>query len=62
MTLEQLTEQGFASAAELKLAGTKEIKDLGRNEWGFREFLLIDTNGRKWDYIPEDQLYELRAQ
>ncbi len=63
MNLEQLTEQGFASLSELDSAnGIAERKDLGINEFGLRERQIIDTNGKLWELIPEDGLYELARQ
>ena len=60
MNAEQLVEQGFASYKELKDAGIKNIIDLGTNEWGFKERVIILNNDSQWDYIPEDELYELK--
>lgn len=60
MTSEQLTLQGYASRRELQEADMiKKQFDLGRNKWGFEERVIIDVNDRQWDYIPEDQIYEL---
>lgn len=63
LTTEQqkaLINQGFASYFELEALGIKKKYDLGKNEWGFRERLIIDEFDNQWDYIPEDQLYEKR--
>lgn len=57
---EQLINQGFASYSELQALGIKKKYDLGINEWGFRERLIVDEFDNQWDYIPEDQLYEKR--
>jgi len=60
MTDQELVEQGFAEYIELKEAGIKNTVDLGKNEFGFNERVIILNNGSQWDYIPEDNLYELR--
>lgn len=62
MTLEQLTQQGFASFSELKEAGITKKFELGKNEFGLNERVIIDNNQNQWDYIPEDQIYELRKE
>lgn len=61
MTLDQLTEQGFASYSELKATnGIKKVIEKGKNDFGFNEREIIDVNGNTWDYIPEDNTYELK--
>lgn len=61
--LEELTERGYASYFELdKVRSIKKTIDRGVNEWGFKDKTIVDINGRHWDYIPEDQIYELVEQ
>lgn len=60
MLTEHLTVQGFASYSELKEAGIRKVFELGKNEWGFNERVIIDNALNQWDYQPEDQIYELR--
>lgn len=52
-------EQGFASYSELKAAGIAEVINKGRNSWGFIDRTILLEDGSRWDYIPEDQIYEL---
>jgi len=60
MSVHQLTLQGYASRKELREAGMiKKEFNLGTNEWGFSQRVILDINDRQWDYIPEDQIYEL---
>jgi hypothetical protein len=61
MTSKEIVEQGFASYKELKDVGIKNTIDLGTNEFGFKERIIILNNNSQWDYIPEDELYELRV-
>lgn len=61
MDLQALTERGFADWQELDKAGIKKKFELGRNEFGFNERVIIDNNLNQWDYIPEDNMYELRT-
>lgn len=61
MDLLQLTEQGYASGKELVEAGIKKKFELGRNEYGLQERVIIDNNNNQWDYMPEDYIYELRT-
>ncbi len=61
MDLNDLTQQAFASYNELNsIEAIKKKFDLGKNEFGFRERVIIDSNNNQWDYIPEDGIYELR--
>lgn len=59
MNLQQLTEQGYATYTELKQAGIKTVIEKGKNEWGLTERTIIDNAGNSWEYIPEDNIYEL---
>lgn len=58
--LQSAHSQGYATYGELKRVGMKKKFDLGQNEWGFLEHVIIDNDDRQWDYIPEDNIYELR--
>lgn len=51
----------YASFQELKLKGIKQVIEKGKNEFGLYERLIILNDGSKWEYIPEDNLYELQA-
>lgn len=62
MDLQTLIQQGYASWFELDKAGIKKKFELGRNNWGFNERVIIDNNLNQWDYIPEDNIYELRTE
>ena len=57
---QSLITQGYATYHQLKAYGIKKKYDLGRNDWGFREYLIVDEDNNQWDYIPEDGIYELR--
>lgn len=57
---DSLINQGFASYHELDALGIKKKYNLGRNEWGFHEYLIVDIYDNQWDYIPEDGYYEKR--
>lgn len=57
-SLNELKEQGYASYTELKEAGIRKVFNLGKNEWGFNERVIIDNNYDQWNYIPEDEIYE----
>ncbi len=59
MTLAELKEKGFASYLELKEHITRKI-DLGTNEFGFKDKIVELSDGTQWDYLPEDNLYEIR--
>jgi hypothetical protein len=60
--LERFVEMGFASFSDLERSGhVKQKVNKGKNEFGFTEYELTDTQGNIWDYIPEDGIYELRA-
>jgi hypothetical protein len=58
--IELLQKLGYASYFELKKAGIEKVIDKGINAFGFREELVIDCEGGHWDYIPEDEIYELK--
>lgn len=63
---QQITEHAedehpqYASYSELKAKGIKHYWDRGINEWGFRERIIELNNGDQYDWIPEDQIYEIR--
>lgn len=60
-TLEQLLETGVASYKELVEANCIQKRyDNGLNDWGLREYVIIDTEGNQWDYQPEEHFYVLR--
>ncbi len=61
MTIEALKEQGYADYSELKQAGIRKTISLGVNCWGFQSRIIETVDGTQWDYIPEDQIYELRT-
>ena len=45
---------------QLKDLGIKKTINLGRNEFGFNEKIIELNDGTQYDYIPEDNLYEIR--
>lgn len=51
-----------ATYSELEELGIKRKINLGKNEWGFNEKIIELVDGTQYDYIPEDNLYELRAE
>lgn len=58
-TIDELLYEGFADYHELS-PYIRETINHGRNVFGFNEKTIILTDGSKWDYIPEDNIYELQ--
>ena len=46
---------------ELEKLGIKRTIKLGKNEFGFNEKIVELNDGTQYDYIPEDNLYEIRT-
>ena len=58
MNLEELKKQGIADYQEIKDHIVKTI-DRGYNDFGLMDKTVVLEDGSYWDYMPEDQLYEL---
>lgn len=46
---------------ELKELGIKRTIDMGKNSFGFNERIIELNDGTQYDYIPEDNLYEIKT-
>lgn len=57
--LDELTKLGVATYRELKTAGIKGKLSIGNDDWGVPGYVIIDSNDRQWDFIPEDKNYIL---
>lgn len=50
------------SFKELNALGIKKTYNLGKNEFGFTERIIELNDGTQYDYIPEDNYYEIRTE
>jgi hypothetical protein len=48
----------YAEYSELRARGIKRTINLGKNAFGFNERIVELNDGTRWNYIPEDQVYE----
>lgn len=60
MTIEDLKAQGMAEFNDIK-PFIKFTINHGMNSFGLIDKTLVLVNGSLWDYIPEDELYELNS-
>jgi hypothetical protein len=57
---ETIASRGVAEYSELKQIGITKLINRGRNEFGLIQLVVETADGNQWDYIPEDNLYEIR--
>jgi len=61
MKNQELIQKGFADYFELDEAGISKKINHGKNKFGLIERTIILNDGSQWEYIPEDNLYELKS-
>jgi hypothetical protein len=52
----------YKEYSELKEIGIKNSLELGKNDFNLTERVIITNDGRQWDYIPEDGIYQQRTE